>query len=81
MAFICYDFQNCDEVSFYMRKDFRDELNVPRRQEHHMIERGDTNALLFYINKYMNTNVFNKRPDTPAYLIMPKIPSSYTPLF
>lgn len=68
MAFVFYDEDDkVDKVSFYMRKDFRDEGDMIVTE---FIERGDTTTKLAYIDKYMNTKVKEKRPGTPAYLIL-----------
>jgi hypothetical protein len=83
MAFICPTEFNCSLVSFYLRDDFRKELDVSRCCIDHYIEKGDTNAQIYYIRKYMDTNIPTgcKRPDTPAKLIMPRISKYYEPLF
>ena len=83
MAFIFHEVGPCDEVTFYMRKNFRSELNFDRQQVSHFIERGDSTALIYYIKKYMDTNIKseNKRPDTPMNLIMPRISKLFEPLF
>lgn len=75
MAFVIPNYNICDHVHFYMRKDFAD-INCI---ESHWIERGDTNALLYYISTYMETRVKDKRPDTPALLIMDRISEDYNP--
>ena len=68
MAFVFYDEDDkIDKVSFYMRKDFRDEGDMIVTE---YIGRGDTMTKLAYIEKYMNTNVKEKRPGTPAFLIL-----------
>ena len=83
MAFIIPDADYCDEVIFHLRDDFRCDVNNIIESRTHYIERGDQNALIYYINRYMDTNINKdeKRPNTPAYLIMPKIPKNYQPFF
>jgi hypothetical protein len=77
MAFVIPDLNNCDLVTFYMRKDFSD---YPRIISHY-VDRHDPYALLYYINEYMDTNVVIRRPDTPTILIMNKPPAGYYPLY
>ncbi len=77
MAFVIPDFNNCDFVTFYTRKDFSD---YPRIISHY-IDRRDPYALLYYINEYMDTKVVIRRPDTPTVLIMSKPPPNYYPLY
>lgn len=79
MAFIVPDTNISTKVSFYMRKDFRDDVPFDNYYISHYIDKGDQLSLIYYINKYMNTKKFDKRPDTPAYLIMPQIPKSHIP--
>ncbi len=69
MAFIVYEPEIYDKVSFYQRKDFREEDKI----QVEYIERGDTATKLIYIKQYMDTVEKEKRPDTPAMskLIMP----------
>tara|TARA_B100000989_G_C19351704_1_gene389388 strand:- start:351 stop:656 length:306 start_codon:yes stop_codon:yes gene_type:complete len=45
----------------------------------HFIKRGDTTAQRYYIKNYMDTTIKNKRPDTPAKLIIDPIPKDYIP--
>ena len=66
MAFVVYERELYDKVSFYQRVDFRGEKDI--KVEY--IERGDTTAKLHYIKEYMDTIEKEKRPDTPA---MPKL--------
>ena len=47
----------------------------------HYIDRDDEFALLYYIRKYMDTNISVRRPDTPAKLIMNTIPKDYKPIY
>ena len=51
MAFIVYEPEIFDKVSFYQRKDFREEDKY--RSEY--IERGDTATKLAYIKQHMDT--------------------------
>ena len=91
------DYIDCDQVSFYIRKDFSDYLDssnvllnfndVFNTEEEetditnitHIIKRGDIIAQRYYIKNYMDTNIKNKRPDTPAKLIIDPIPKNYLP--
>lgn len=66
MAFVFYDRDEYDLVTFYQRKDFRDEDNIV----HEYIKRGDTASKLNLIEQHMNTKVKEKRPGTPAFLII-----------
>lgn len=75
MAFFAPEDFLFDKVKFIMRKDFADVNNV----ETCWIERGDSNAVNYYISKYMDTRVKNKRADTPAFLIINKIPDNFIP--
>lgn len=68
MAFVFYDRNEFDLVSFHQRKDFRDEDNIV----YEYIDRGDTASKLDLIDKHMNTKVKDKRPETPAFLIIRK---------
>ncbi len=77
MAFILPNYDNCDIVSFYVRKDFADKQYIMT----HYIDRDDKFALLYYIRQYMDTNVSVRRPDTPAKLIMAALPKDYTPAY
>jgi hypothetical protein len=77
MAFILPDYDNCDIVSFYVRKDFSNKQYIMT----HYIDRDDEFALLYYIRKYMDTNISVRRPDTPAKLIMNTIPKDYKPIY
>ena len=86
---------NCDEVSFYVRKDFseyvdsssmvfnledfEDENDNEIKNITHFIRRGDNHSLIYYIKAYMDTTVKNKRPDTPAKLITNSLPSGFVP--
>ena len=79
MAFICPNTDYSSRVTFYMRKDFRDDILFDRDVRTHYIDKGDSDSLIFYINKYMNTNVKDKRPGTPAYIIMPEISEYHSP--
>ena len=81
MAFIIPDTGICSKVSFYMRTDFRDDIPFNNYVVSHYIENGDQQSLIFYINKYLNTNVIEKRPGTPAFLIMPNISEFHSPPF
>lgn len=69
MAFIVYEPELYDQVSFYQRKDFREHDHI----QVEYIERGDTTTKLLYIKQHMDTVPKEKRPDTPAMpkLIMP----------
>lgn len=76
MAFVVYERELYDKVSFFQRKDFRgvDQIKVE------YIERGDTTTKLHYIKEYMDTIPKENRPGTPAMskLIMPvKLKPSY----
>ena len=91
--------ENYDEVSFYIRDDFSDNLDLSNvlinftnfsddenendeiKNITHYIPRGDINSLRFYINTYMETRVKDKRPDTPAKLIINPIPKNYVPKY
>ena len=75
MAFVLPDYDNCDIVSFHIRKDFSDKQYIIT----HYIDREDQFALLYYIRQYMDTNVVVRRPDTPAKLIIASIPKDYIP--
>jgi len=77
MAFITPNYEECDEVSFHTREDFADRSSTVI----HFIKRGDERALQYYIRKYMDTHIKQKRPDTPAKLIIPFISKTYTPPF
>lgn len=77
MAFVIPDLDNCDLVTFYIRKDFSDN---PRIVSHH-IDYRDTFALPYYIKKYMDTNVAKPRPGTPANLIVRSTPRHYCPVY
>lgn len=79
MAFVYPDNDYCCKVTFHMRKDFRDDINNERELRTHYVDKGDQESLIFYINQYMNTNVKDKRPETPAYIIMPQISSYHIP--
>lgn len=81
MAFIIPDTSVYSNVSFYMRRDFRDDIPYNNYIVSHHIENGDQESLIFYINKYLNTNVTEKRPGTPAFLIMPNISEFHSPPF
>ena len=88
---------NCDEVSFYIRNDFSDNIDSSNvifnfsdfsdeetdndniKNVTHYIPRGDINSLRFYIRSYMDTRVKDKRPNTPAKLIINPIPKGYIP--
>ena len=78
MAFVYPSDDSC-KVSFHMRKDFRDDIDTMREEHIHYIDKGDQESLIYYINKYMNTNVKEKRPGTPAYIIMPQISKHHIP--
>ena len=78
MAFVVPSSNSC-KVSFHMRKDFRDDIYNKREIRTHYIDKDDNESLIFYINQYMNTNVKDKRPDTPAYIIMPQISAYHIP--
>ena len=78
MAFVVPSSNSC-KVSFHMRKDFRDDIYNEREIRTHYIDKDDNESLIFYINQYMNTNVKDKRPDTPAYIIMPQISEYHIP--
>ncbi len=69
MAFIVYEPELYDKVSFYQRKDFREHDYVHVEY----IERGNTTTKLLYIKQYMDTIPKKIRPDTPSMpkLIMP----------
>lgn len=77
MAFIIPDYDNCDIVSFYTRKDFSDNAYIIS----HYIDRNDKFALLYYIKEYMDTKVSIRRPDTPSNLIIESIPKDYEPVY
>ena len=79
MAFVFPDNEYSCKVTFYMRKDFRDDINFDREMKTHYIDKGDTESLIFYINEYMDTNVNEKRPGTPAYIVMPQISPYHLP--
>tara|TARA_B100001057_G_C22804712_1_gene932889 strand:- start:618 stop:908 length:291 start_codon:yes stop_codon:yes gene_type:complete len=88
-------YDNCDEVSFYIRNDFSDNIDSSNvifnfsdfsdeetdniKNVTHYIPRGDINSLRFYIRSYMDTRVKDKRPNTPAKLIINPIPKGYIP--
>lgn len=76
MSFILPDFDDCDVINFYIRPDF---TNHPTMTISHYIKRGDIVALRYYIKLYLDTNKKERRPDTPATLIIPKVPSDYYP--
>ena len=77
MSFIIPDYDLCDIVTFYVRKDFSDNPCIMT----HYIDRNEPLSLLFYIREYMDTDVAVKRPATPAKLIMTPIPADYEPLY
>ena len=77
MSFLIPDYDLCDIVSFYIRKDFSDNPCIMTRY----IDRTDPFALLFYIKEHMNTDVLIRRPDTPAKLILMPVPADYQPLY
>lgn len=69
MAFIIPNDENSDKVTFYMRKTFTEyDLKISE-----LIERGDRYTLIHYIKSYMDTKKTEKRPDTPANIIMPSV--------
>ncbi len=87
-------YDNCDEVSFYIRNDFSEHFDSSNlifnfsdlsdeenddKNITHLIQRGDINSLRYYIKSYMDTTVNNKRPDTPAKLIINPIPKDFVP--
>ena len=78
MAFVVPSSNSC-KVSFHMRKDFRDDIYDEREIRTHYIDKDDNESLIFYINQYMNTNVKDKRPNTPAYIIMTQISAYHIP--
>ena len=77
MSFLVPNYDLCDIVSFYIRKDFSDSPCIMT----HYIDRTDPFALLFYIKEHMDTNVSIKRPDTPAKLIVNSVPEDYQPSY
>ena len=79
MAFVYPNNEYSCKVSFHMRKDFRDDIDFDREIRTQYIDKGDQDSLIYYINQYMNTNVKDKRPETPAYIIMPQISSYHNP--
>lgn len=79
MAFVYPNDDYCCKVTFHMRKDFRDDISKERELRTHYVDKGDQESLIFYIIQYMNTNVKDKRPETPAYIIMPQISSYHIP--
>lgn len=76
MSFILPNFDNCDVISFYVRPDFTNHDNMIIS---HYIKRDDIFALRYYIKLYLDTNKKERRPDTPATLIIPKVPPDYLP--
>lgn len=79
MAFVCPNNEYSSKVTFHMRKDFRDDIHFDRELVTHYVDKGDQESLIYYINKYMNTYVKEKRPSTPAFIIMPQISKNYNP--
>jgi len=77
MAFLAVDPMHSDTVTFYAREDFSNNTCVTT----HYIERGDITALRYYIKNYMDTTITNRRPDTPANLIIDSVPHNYEPTF
>jgi len=67
MAFVISDIES-DLVTFYRRRNFAD----VDQTTYEYIERGNVDMLRYYIMKYMDTTVKEKRPDTPHKLIMPR---------
>ena len=67
MAFVISDIES-DLVTFYRKKYFAD----IDQSTNEYIERGNSDMLRYYIMKYMDTTVKEKRPDTPRKLIMPR---------
>jgi hypothetical protein len=76
MSFILPVFDKCDVISFYVRSDFTNHDNMVIS---HYIKRDDIYALPYYIKLYLDTNKKDRRPDTPATLIIPKVPPDYLP--
>ena len=77
MAFLAVDPMHNDTVTFYVRKDFSNNPCVTT----HYVERGDITALRSYIKNYMDTTVTTRRPDTPANIIIDRVPDDYEPPF
>lgn len=76
MSFILPNFDECDVISFYVRSDFTNHDNMIVS---HYINRNDIFALRYYVKLYLDTNKKERRPDTPATLIIPKVPPDYLP--
>ena len=58
---------------------FDEDDGIDNKSITHTIRRGDDNTLRYYITRYMDTSIENKRPDTPAKLIIEHPPNDYKP--
>ena len=76
MSFFLPEFKDHDTVTFCIRSDFSD---VSAISVTHYIKRGDELCKRYYIKQYMDTNKKDKRPETPAKLILEHIPKDYYP--
>ena len=76
MNFYFEDYDDYDLVTFYIRRDFSDTEIMSAT---HYIKRGDELCKRYYIKQYMDTNKKNKRPETPAKLILEHLPKEYSP--